>query len=328
MKKILLRIFSILIVAVTALLIALMIYGTRKLTNFEKVTFNKILVTEHDHFSKHYGIGNARNPADYGYPDFTEHTYLSEQDGVKLHAWHVPAKNESNRCIVLLHGRGANKLRTMKYLSLVKELGMDRDYSVLIPDLRNSGMSESARSSLGYDFAEDIFSTLKYGKKTFGTDSYILYGFSMGAMGIQLMLYRDDLKEAMGKEGMSIEKIIFDSPVTNNDRLVMERTEKRNMPAIVGHIGLAGFDIKSCFFLPRMRLCTLYKDIDIPLLILQAKDDPTCTLKTLQGELECLDGKNKSIQVKLFRTGNHVRIYQNEEMRAEYIQTVRQFLGR
>ncbi len=73
-------------------------------------------------------------------------------------------------------------------------------------------------------------------------------------------------------------------------------------------------------YLPKMRLSVLYRDIYIPLLILQAEDDPLCYADILHVELSHLD--NEAATVRYFKTGTHVKAFQMPENRETYIRFV------
>ena len=80
---------------------------------FEYVTEDTAMVSD-------YAIGTNRNPGDYGYSGFEEVDYTSLLDDTQLNGWYVAATKDSiTRTLVISHGRTANRLKTMKYLSLI-----------------------------------------------------------------------------------------------------------------------------------------------------------------------------------------------------------------
>jgi pimeloyl-ACP methyl ester carboxylesterase len=74
----------------------------------------------------------------------------------------------------------------------MKKSKLDAKYSMMIPDMRNSGNSQKAGVSMGYFFAEDIYSTMLFINKTFGIKKFTLYSFSLGAMGTMVLLDRQE----------------------------------------------------------------------------------------------------------------------------------------
>ena len=317
-----LALISLAIIAAVALAFAL-VY---KLNNFKKVTFETVLKTEHKHFSEHYGIGNSKDPADYGFPNFITHKFQSEDDGIELSGWYIPAKNkDTKKCILLVHGRRANRLRTLKYLKLFRQMGITLDHSVFIVDLRNSGQSEDASTAMGYEFAEDIYYSLLFTNKTYNHNDYIVYAFSMGAMGTSIMLNREELRDGLKDKGITINKLLFDSPVTNIEKLIYYMaTDRNNMPSWIAQYGLFAYNIRLKNYMANMRLSELYKNIDIPLMILQAKKDETTLYDHLMSELEILN--DKSVTVNIFETGGHVRIYQQKENENKYTHLVADYI--
>lgn len=294
-----------------------------KIESFQKVTHEEVLSQKSRR--DHYGIGQNRNPADYGFNNFMTLKYRSTLDQTKLEAWFVPSPNKkTNRALVLVHGMGANKLRTTKYLRLIRDHNLHQKYAIMIPDMRNSGHSQSAKVAMGYKFAEDLHASLIVASKKFSIQKFTIFAFSMGAMATQILLNRPELYEDIKAKGLRIEKIIFDSPLVNAKESLLFLGRKKGFPAFVLKYGFWVFNQKMNGFAEKMRLHILYKDQKIPLLILQAKDDPKGFYPALIDEMKHLD--NKSVQVKYFPTGAHVKIYQHPKMKTAYEQTVVPFL--
>jgi len=317
------KVISAIILVLAVLTGAFTLYYINSIENFKQLTFNEVLKERKIYFAEHFGIGEKKDPSDYGYPDYKIIEYLSEKDKIRLHAWYVaPVKKDSNKCILLIHGRGANKLRTMKYLVLFKETGIDREYGVFIPDFRNSGLSDSGKTLMGDKFAEDAYFTMKYLKTKYGYDNFIVYGFSMGAMAAAVLNSNPELP----KLGISIEKIIMDSPLADVEaNMYFNATEVIGLPGFLARLGFYFGDLKHNGKLSAMKLSKLIKDIKKPVLILQAENDPKTPAKILKKEMVLLKD-NGNIEFKFFKTGEHVKIYQNVNNRAEYIKKVADFI--
>jgi alpha-beta hydrolase superfamily lysophospholipase len=270
-----------------------------------------------------FGISNCRSPEDYGY-NFVEHDYRS-LDSLALNGWFVPAKKKRNKCIVLIHGRTSNRLKTMKFLALVDSLALDTAYNVFIPDLRNSGKSAPAKTYMGYKFGEDLTATLLMLKQSFAQDTIILYGFSMGAMAIGNALGRSELRGLLEKNHVVAEKIILDSPLAN----VKETLRDQSSEVLFG--GLYFSEIFRRYsesidgFGEQMRLSKLLPT-SIPVLILQSKDDQTTLNKNLEVELNEMQ-EYQNLDVVFFEGPDHVRIFQDERTRLKYLESVENFLA-
>ena len=122
MKK-LLKIVLIIVAVVVIAFFALVLPKTVSMIEeyprftFEYVTQDTALVAD-------FGIGDNRDPGDYGYPGFVEVDYPSLLDGTQLNGWYVAANKDSiTQTLVISHGRTSNRLKTMKYLQLSKNLG-------------------------------------------------------------------------------------------------------------------------------------------------------------------------------------------------------------
>ena len=107
----------------------------------------------------------------------------------------------------------------------------------------------------------------------------------MGAMSTAVMLNSKQMMDNLAKEGIVIDRIIFDSPLSNvHQTLYFNGTQKMHMPGFLVSMGISFFDCKIDGYLSKMRLSVLYKNISIPTLILQAKDDP-------KNAVPCFDGR-------------------------------------
>lgn len=84
--------------------------------------------------------------------------------------------------MIISHGRGTNRLAVLQCLELVKDLNLDKEYSVFLPDLRNSGRADEAKTFMGYGFGQDILHTMemlkeRYGKKSLSFTVFLRAGW-------------------------------------------------------------------------------------------------------------------------------------------------------
>lgn len=323
MKKWIKRIVVALPVVIVLLLVVVGFLFARSVEYFQPVTFKDVYETKKDYYDEHYGLYGKKNPADYGFSDYETVEYVSEKDNIKLHAWHVRAKEKNtDRCILLVHGRGANKLRTMKYLAPFKEGGITDSYSVFIPDFRNSGMSGPGKTIMGPKFADDGYYTLKLLKEKYGYKKFIIYSFSMGAMATAVMVNKEEIKNL----GIVIEKIIFDSPVADvKEQLRFSAVEKKGIPAPLFELGFFILDLKNSEDIAGLRLSELMKDINIPVHIFQAENDPTTNYRVFSEQRKLLES-NKNFSFTVYPVGDHVKLYQNKANQADYVKTLNSFI--
>ena len=281
---------------------------------FEVVFSDKLLMEE-------YGINENRRPEDYGFS--SRELGFESIDGTKLNGWYIPAQKPSGTCLMFIHGRTSNRLKPLKYLALADSLDLDSTYNIFIPDLRNSGKSQEATTYMGYKFAEDVVASMLLMHDEYHQDQFLLYGFSMGAMAILNVIARDDLK-SIYQNRIAIEKIIFDSPLVHVKKTLKDQT---------GNIFMANYFFDEVFdlysnringFGEKMTLSHLL-DPEIPTLILQSKNDSTTKADILESELGNL--KNcEHLHVHYFDGPGHVKIFQDESTKMEYVHRVSTFV--
>ncbi len=272
---------------------------------------------------EHYAIGKKRNPGDYGYR-YENVTFPSLKEDIRLHAWFTPAQKKSHKAIIMVHGRGANRLKPMKYLELFRKGGVDKEYNVFLPDLRNSGISPQARSVMGKKFAEDILGGMKFMKKNYGIDTFVLYSFSMGAMATMYLSGMPEFREMEKLDGIRIEKIIMDSPMVNAQKSLLHTSGSAGYPLWIIHVTLWGYNLYVEGSMEDLALSRLLLNVKIPVMILQGEKDNRTPANFLREEIGLLQGKK--IQVHFFAEGEHVYLYPHPAHRTEYEKRVLSFL--
>ncbi len=284
--------------------------------SFQDVFSNKDLV-------KKYGLGSKKDPENYGFK-FSECKYHSKE-GLRLSGWFINSKNiYSKKVIVFIHGRNSNRLACLQYLSLIKKKGLSEDYAIFLPDLRNSGKSDGSRTFLGSRFADDVYSTIKYLKNTKNKNEFILYGFSMGAMAIEVFLhkYRDFLRW----ENITVKKVILDSPLTNAEKTVKFKSKDKRFPKFMQNMALRIFDMRISYNIKNMRFSILLKENkDVPTLILQSKTDSTTPYYMLKHELSRMSDGDSDVDVMLIDDAKHVCLYRGRNKRS-YEEKVAKFI--
>ena len=303
------------------------VYGMYQIEHFAPLTFDKILSS--GKALAHYGITKEKSdPSAFGAKNFQEVTFPSKPDNLLLSAWYIAPKQSPKGCLVFLHGRTANRLRTIKYLSLYKEIGKTQDYGMFFLDFRNSGKSEPSDTALGYEFAEDLTSALEFLNSRFGHKDFIIHAFSTGAMATGLFFHRKELQQRIQSRDIRIRALIFDSPLSNiEESYHLAAKRKFGLPRFVLAGGILFFGLHQPFDLDEMRLGTVARDYaDLPVLILQGERDHTTPAYALRRELELLKNPDH-IKVRYFPKGEHVQIYQDPRYKKEYKKQVKDFLA-
>jgi len=118
---------------------------------------------------------SARPPARY-----EEVRFLS--DGLRLRAW-LSRGDRGLPAVIIVHGLGD----TLESYQEHAESFIDRGHTVLLPDLRGHGGSESRYTTLGGHESEDVRAAMRYLKAVgLADDGFVLMGHSMGAVAVLL----------------------------------------------------------------------------------------------------------------------------------------------
>ncbi len=289
-------------------------YFLNQIEKYPRITLEEIYDSKK--LRQKYNIEDKINPLDYGF-NYKEVAYKS--DKINLYGWLIENKN-SNKAIIMSHGRGANRLATLQYLQLLKDLDISKEYNIFIPDLRNSGKSDVAKTFMGYCFGRDIYHTIEMLNDNYKIDRFILYGFSQSGIGsaIAAKFYNDDLR----KKNIKIDKMILDSPVSNVRKKIKEDATKKKIPKFIISVVIRVFNLRVGGKLNKMHLSYLLRRI--PTLLLQSKKDGATTYGMLISEYNEI-AQNSNIKLKVFESGTHTRIY--PDYVDEYTETVRLFLN-
>ena len=105
-----------------------------------------------------------------------EELYLESSDGVRLHAWYVPAPDD-RFTVLFCHGNAGNISHRLESIRIFHDLGL----SVLIFDYRGFGQSEGRPSEAGtYNDADAAYRYL-IDQKRVDPSRVIVFGRSLGA---------------------------------------------------------------------------------------------------------------------------------------------------
>jgi len=109
-----------------------------------------------------------------GFP--VERVVLDQVDAPELVGW-VADRKGSCGAIVLLHGRGANRLALVQRAKLV----LDAGYSVVLFDLSGHGESGGAIQGFGYGEGQDVARIIAFARQRFPGQKLGASGSSLGA---------------------------------------------------------------------------------------------------------------------------------------------------
>jgi len=142
----------------------------------------------------------------------------------------------------------------------------------------------------------------------------------MGAMGTFTLLAREDLD----KSPYDIDKIIFDSPLSNIEKTLLDRAEKMGLPAYVFEqtFELLNQDTKG--FASKMKASELLKGSKIPMFFIQSRHDQATPFLHTSGELEKLN--SPLITTWYMDSAAHVKVYTNPLYKQMYEDKVNDFI--
>jgi len=111
--------------------------------------------------------------------------WITNEEGHKLHACSVPAKDPANAngTAIVVHGYGDNHF---VFLYLVRMYRDEFNYNVLFPDLQYHGYSEGEEIQMGWKDRLDMIKWIDVAHDLFKDDFMVLHGVSMGAATVMM----------------------------------------------------------------------------------------------------------------------------------------------
>ncbi|MFI7482700.1 alpha/beta hydrolase family protein [Kocuria sp. M1R5S2] len=128
---------------------------------------------------------------------------------------------------IMVHGRGANRMETVRAVPVARELGLT---SLLISyrNDREAPPTHDFRYGLGFTEWKDVQTAISYAKSR-GATQIVLFGWSMGgAIALQtadLSFYRDD-----------VAALVLTGPVVDWFELIAHHSRSRGIPAAIGRL--------------------------------------------------------------------------------------------
>lgn len=119
---------------------------------------------------------------------WNEHTFenwsLISDDGLKLHAYYLPANTPTDKTVILAHGYSGRAEQMSSFAQIYHE---DLGYNVLLPDARGHGLSEGHYIGFGWPERKDILNWIQLVMERTGAGTQIvLHGVSMGAATVMM----------------------------------------------------------------------------------------------------------------------------------------------
>ncbi|RRD39781.1 alpha/beta fold hydrolase [Leptotrichia sp. OH3620_COT-345] len=290
-------------------------YFLNQIEKYPRITLDEVY--NNKKLRQKYSIEEKVNPMDYGF-NYKEIAYKSGK--IQLYGWLIDNK-DADKTVIISHGRGVNRLAALQYLQIFKDTELSDEYSFFIPDLRNSGKSDEAKTRMGYCFGQDIYHTMEMLNEKFRKNNFVLYGFSQGGMGsaIAAKIFSNELR----KKGIKVDKLILDSSISNVRKRVKQDAAKRKVPKFIVSVVIRVFNLRVGNKLDKLRFSYLLRRI--PTLIIQTKSDKATTYGMLMEEYNDI-AQYKNVYLKVFEKGSHTRIYAEPEYKEGYTEVVGNFL--
>lgn len=234
----------------------------------------------------------------------------------KAPAWLVPGTSHEDTWAILVHGRGATRLETLRAIPTVREAGM----TALAVSYRNDGEApdvNNGRYGLGATEWRDVDSAIRYAIEH-GARDVVLFGWSMGgAIALQVANLSQHRTRVLG--------MVLDGPAVNWFDILDHQAKINRVPYISGRVGTwllshpmgkritgltAPLDLRSLDWVERA------DEVRVPTLILHSRDDDFVP----ESSSEALAQANpEMVTLEAFDTAGHVREWNVDPQRWERV---------
>lgn len=119
-------------------------------------------------------------------------TFLTSDDGIRLHALYIKSADSSRVTAIVLHGHTRSSV-SVAHLGYM--YSHDMGYNVILPDMRMSGLSGGDHYTMGWEERRDVEKWIDLAPHLFSDSTEILiHGVSMGAA-TAMMVAGDSISE-------------------------------------------------------------------------------------------------------------------------------------
>lgn len=143
---------------------------------------------------------------------------LTAKDGQQISAWFI--QKDTANVVILLAGKGGNRLSLMNRAQLY----LDKNYSVVLPDLRGTGNSKADFVTIGYNERYDLLACIDTLQKLHYT-KIAAHGHSLGAATIAYSF----------KEFKEYSFVVLESCYDNIDHAFEHRMERIHLPLLLAY---------------------------------------------------------------------------------------------
>lgn len=242
----------------------------------------------------------------------------------ELPAWRVPPGcGDGSRWAILVHGRSANRVETLRALPVLHGLGM----TSLVPMYRNdegAPPSVDGRYNLGLSEWRDVEAALRYALAQ-GAREVTLVGWSMGGSLVLQLLDRSDLSGW-------VDSVVLDCPVIDWTSVLRHQADVNRLPRPADQLARLLMGRRSTRFLigvaePLDLAVTNWVDraeeLNHPILLIHSATDETVPY---QPSVRLADRRPDLVTLDLWDGPLHCQEWNTDSERWE--RTVREFLSR
>lgn len=167
------------------------------------------------------------NPTDAGFPDY-QNVVIDSPVGPNP-AWLIPAEGQSDRWMIMVHGRASRRAELLRAVPVAHESGMNS----LVISYRNDGEaspSHDHRYGLGDTEWQDVEAAIAYARDH-GAEHIVLFGWSMGGAAVLQTIARSKLAEL-------VDGVMLDSPVVDWREALVYQSEAVRLPDQVRRLSM------------------------------------------------------------------------------------------
>jgi alpha-beta hydrolase superfamily lysophospholipase len=229
-----------------------------------------------------------------------EEVSFETSDYITIQGWFFPNEN-SDKCIILLHGFKANKMEPLPRVKIFLENG----FNVLIYDSRGHGESEAALNSIGYYEQKDLSAAVNFVNNK-NINNIYCDGISQGGATIIYALANGKLK--------NVKAVILESVYDDLHKAIDNRFKKYTLlPAdVAGYFMVKFAEDRLNISVNQMKPYESIKQINIPVLIISGTDDSNTKLEDTE---HLFANANQPKELVMFEGAGHEDLYKfNQEL--------------
>ena len=243
-----------------------------------------------------------------------EDIYVTSRDGLRLHAYYIPAAEKSDKLVLVHHGFTSAAKHNSVHAKFFHEMG----YEVILLDLRAHGESEGQYVGFGILDRFDTLKWIEYINGRFGTEiSIVLHGTSMGAATVLMALGLPEVRDR-------VSAVIADCAYTSPAEVfahVMERDYHISPFPIVQANELMEKHNVGYRFDEYSTIDALHDNKDIPVMFIHGAEDSFVPTSMSFENYKACETKKKLLIVE--HAGHASSVFENTEL---YESAEREFL--